>query len=117
MMQPPRLDPIGTQADSHRRDHGDVPSVSAPHAWRWLAPMAAQAVWRRFRQDSRAIPSAVWRAWLAAISVGFVLTLILSVGLVFLGQSLKGHGLETWDMQALRWVAARGPLTFANAIT
>jgi membrane-associated phospholipid phosphatase len=63
------------------------------------------------------MPSAVWRAWIVALSVGFVLTLILSVGLVFLGQSLKGHGLETWDMQALRWVAARGPLTFANAIT
>jgi membrane-associated phospholipid phosphatase len=73
-------------------------------------------LWRRFRHDSRTISPAVWRAWLTALSVGFVLTLVLTIGLVLLGQWLQGHGLQAWDMQTLRWVAA-GPLTFANAIT
>lgn len=84
---------------------------------RWVIPSAAWAVWLRFRDDSRAIPSAAWRQWCLTLSVGFVLTVMLTFGLTRLVQSLQDRGLHAWDVQTLLWVASAGPLTFDNAIT
>jgi undecaprenyl-diphosphatase len=117
MRQPSRLGHTATAADSHQHDHTPPAFVSVSYPSGWLVPAVARAVWRRFRDDCRAIAPAVWRAWITALSVGFALTLALTVGLVFLGQSLQTRGLQTWDIQTLRWVATMGPLTFANAIT
>ena len=117
MIQPPRRDPIGSHADIPQGDRARRASVSAPHRSAWLVPMAARAIWRRFREDSRSLAPAVWHTWIATLGVGFALTLFLTVGLVFLARRLQAQGLQAWDVQTLRWVATNGPLTFANAIT
>src|SRR5436190_1338781 len=58
-----------------------------------------------------------WRCNSMAHAVGFGLTLLLTFGLVMLGQSLQARGLQAWDVQMLREIASAGPLTFSNAIT
>lgn len=117
MIQPPHLQHTASAADPHQHDHTPPTSVSAAEPSGWVVSAAARAVWRDFRADCRAIAPAAWRTGITVLSIGFALTLILTVGLVFLGQWLQGRGLQAWDTQTLRWVATVGPLTFANAIT
>jgi membrane-associated phospholipid phosphatase len=111
MSQLPRLEPIGTDLDARGRR-----AVSSAHSG-WFVPRHARALWRKLAAGSRAIAPAAWRAWAAALCVGGVLTLILTVILVVLGQRLQARGLQDWDARTLRWVATSGPLSFANAIT
>jgi membrane-associated phospholipid phosphatase len=111
MARPPQL------LEHHRSDRRGTTPAPVPHAQGWLVPSAAVALRQRFRSDSRAIPAAAWRAWRRTLGIGFVLTLVLTAGLVVLGQSLQARGLQAWDSETLRWVATAGPLSFANAIT
>jgi len=115
MSHPPHAGTTERNLDAYRSDVR-IPSP-APQAQGWLAPSAVLALWRRFRSDSGAIGSAAWRAWLRTLAIGFALTLILTAGLVGLGQWLQARGLQAWDIEMLRWVAAVGPLSFASAIT
>src|SRR3954454_23923548 len=103
MIRPSRRRHTATAADSHQDNHTTPVPFSVSHPTGWLVSTVARAVWRRFRDDCRAIAPAAWRAWITALSVGFALTLTLTVGLVFLGQSLQARGLQTWDIQTLRW--------------
>lgn len=83
----------------------------------WLVAAVALALWHHFRSDSHAVAPAAWRAWRRTIGIGLVLTLIFAAALVVLAQWMQGRGLKAWDLAALQWVAANGPLSFANAIT
>lgn len=117
MTRPPHLGSADFNFDPDRSDRPSHPLASGPHARRWLVVAAAVAIWRRFRIDSRAIVPAAWRAWRRMLGIGFTLTLIVTAGLVLLGQGLQARGLQAWDSEMLRWVADVGPLSFANAIT
>lgn len=83
----------------------------------WFVPGVARTMWRRFRADSRALAPGTWRRWGGALAVGFVLTTLLTFGLTRLGQSAQNQWLQAWDIRALQWIVANGPLAFANAIT
>jgi hypothetical protein len=106
----PPTDRLGDNHASHVRP-------SARQSSHWVVPAIVRVVWRRFRADCRAIPKAAWKQWSMALAVGFGLTLLLTFGLVGLGQSLQARGLQVWDVQMLREIASAGPLTFSNAIT
>lgn len=106
------LDQVGADAARVRRA-----GVASRSDSSWFAPRIARALWRRLVDGCRDITPAAWRAWAAALCAGGVLTLLLTVILVIVGQRLQARGLQDWDVRALRWVAANGPLSFANAIT
>jgi len=89
----------------------------AGHHSPWVSLSVVRAIWRRFRQDGRALPKGTWQVWCRILAIGFVLTLIVSFGLTRLGQALQDRGLRTWDASTLQQVLTTGPLTFANAIT
>ena len=99
--------------------YSSEPRSSAPAngASTWLVAAIALALWQRFRSESRAVAPAAWRAWRRALGIGLALTLIFAAALVALAQWMQGRGLQAWDLATLRWVAANGPLSFANAIT
>lgn len=106
-----------TNTDLGRNGIDRQSHVPADGASTWLVAAVALALWRRFRTDSRAVAPAAWRAWWRALGIGLALTLIFAAALVALVQWLQGHGLQAWDLATLQWVAAAGPLSFANAIT
>jgi membrane-associated phospholipid phosphatase len=115
MAHPPHLGHTKRNLDGYGSDtHTHTPEQ---YARRWLVLSAAVAVWHRFRSDSSAIGPAAWRAWRRMLAIGCVITLLLTAGLVEVGQWLQGRGLQAWDIGTLRWVAAAGPLSFASAIT
>ena len=113
----PQADHTAPDSDRHRLDRSPSSLVSGGRAAAWVLLGGVRTLWRRFHDDSRALPQEAWRRWRRALAVGFVLTLLVNFGLTRLGQSWEGRGLQAWDAQMLRRVVSEGPLTFANAIT
>jgi membrane-associated phospholipid phosphatase len=108
-----RLDLIGADVDTPASRAGAAARADNS----WFVQQNARALWRKLSAECRDVAPAAWRAGVATLSAGGVLTLILTVVMVVLGQRLQARGLQDWDVRALRWVAAHGPLSFANAIT
>lgn len=82
---------------------------------RWLIAAGAATAWRRFRDESRALPAGAWGRWALVIGVGFAACCAFTAGVTRAGTWLAPRGMQAWDETMLGLIVERSPLSFADA--
>ena len=91
-----------------------VPPVPVPVGW--TSTRGFRELARRFSEERRRIPAASWRAWVAALGIGWALCALLAWGLSFAGRELAARGLAGMDREWLLAIAADERFSFQTAI-
>ena len=97
-------------------DGSRTPKIAPAERGGWVLKRALRDLWRRLRDDCRAVPRRAWRRWGATLAIGFVVCGALSYVVAKVTQSHSAHGIQRWDERWIMWFADHGPISFQNAI-